>query len=157
EAISRPHFARENSATGDVLAFWSSPSRVPPRQVTQAFMKVLFVTRKYPPMVGGMEALSYFLTTGFPEPKKIVSLGRAQLHLSWFLPSAPLRVALTAPFYDVVHLGDPVLAVVGVVPRFLFRRPVMVTVHGLDITFESKLYQWYSRRFLRGSAYLAIS
>src|SRR5437762_3307765 len=120
-------------------------------------MKVLFITRKYPPMVGGMEALSYFLTTGFPEPKKIVSLGRSQLHLFWFLPYALLRAAVTSPFYDVVHLGDPLLAVVGVVPRFLFRRPVMVTVHGLDITFESKLYQWYSRHFLHASAYLAIS
>jgi phosphatidylinositol alpha-1,6-mannosyltransferase len=120
-------------------------------------MKVLFVTRKYPPMVGGMEAQSYFLTTGFPQPKKIIALGRSQLNLFWFLPYAFLRVALTAPRYDVIHLGDALLGVVGLVPRFLYGRPVFVTVHGLDIAYESKLYQWYSRRFLRGSAYLAVS
>jgi phosphatidylinositol alpha-1,6-mannosyltransferase len=120
-------------------------------------MNVLFVTRKYPPMVGGMEALSYFLTTGFPAPKTIVALCRRQTHLFWFLPYALLRVALTSQRYDVVHLGDPLLGVVGLVPRFLAKRPVFVTVHGLDMTYESRLYQWYFRRFVRGSAYVAIS
>lgn len=120
-------------------------------------MNVLFVSRKYPPMVGGMEALSYHLTTGFPEPRTIISLGRSQKHLVWFLPYALLRVALTAFRYDVVHLGDPLLAVVGIVPRFIFRRPVVVTVHGLDLTYASRLYQWYLRHFLRASSYVAIS
>ena len=36
-------------------------------------MRVLFVTRKYPPRVGGMESLSYGLTTGYPEPKALIA------------------------------------------------------------------------------------
>ncbi len=72
-------------------------------------MKVLFVTRKYPPLIGGMESLSYELTTGFPEPKTIIALKRSQKHLIWFLPYAFVRVALTGYRYDVIHLGDALL------------------------------------------------
>jgi glycosyltransferase involved in cell wall biosynthesis len=120
-------------------------------------MKTLFVTRKYPPTVGGMEAQSYYLTTGFPGPKTIIALRGSQKNLVWFLPYALVRVAFSAFRYDVVHLGDSLLGVVGLVPRFLFRRPVFVTVHGLDMTFGSKLYQFYLKHFLRGSTYVAVS
>jgi phosphatidylinositol alpha-1,6-mannosyltransferase len=120
-------------------------------------MRVLFVTRKYPPKVGGMESLSYELTTGFPEPKTIISLGRSQKHLIWFLPYAVARVALTAHRYDVIHLGDAMLGVVGLVPRALWRRKVAVSVHGLDLTFRSRLYQAYLKLFLRADAFIANS
>lgn len=119
-------------------------------------MNVLFVTRKYPPMVGGMENLSYQLTTGFRSPKSILSLGRSQKHLVWFLPFATLRTAAEARHHDVVHLGDALLGIVGLIPRLL-GRPVAVTVHGLDLTYRSRVYQWYLRRFLNASAYIAVS
>ncbi len=70
-------------------------------------MRVLFVTRKYPPKIGGMESLSYALTTGFAEPKTIIALGRPQSHLVWFLPYVIVRVALSAHRYDVIHLATP--------------------------------------------------
>ena len=47
-------------------------------------MRVLFVTRKYPPKIGGMESLSHSLLTGFPEPKTTITLRRSQKHLIWF-------------------------------------------------------------------------
>jgi len=120
-------------------------------------MRVLFVTRKYPPRVGGMESLSYGLTTGFPEPKSIIALRRSQKHLVWFLPYAVARVALTGHRYDVIHLGDAMLCVAGLVPRVLFRRPVAVSVHGLDLTFPHPLYRAYLRRFLRAEVFIANS
>jgi phosphatidylinositol alpha-1,6-mannosyltransferase len=120
-------------------------------------MKVLFVTRKYPPRIGGMESLSYELTVGFPEPKTIVALGGSQLHLLWFLPYALLRTALSAHKYDVIHLGDALLCSVGFIPRALFGRRVVVSVHGLDLTFSSRLYQLYLRLFLRADAFIANS
>ncbi len=120
-------------------------------------MRVLFVTRKYPPRLGGMESLSWGLTTGFPEPKTIIALGRSQKHLVWFLPYAFVRVALTAFRYDVIHLGDAVLSPLGLIPRFVFRRPVAVSVHGLDMTFRNPLYQAYLKLFLRAEAFIANS
>jgi glycosyltransferase involved in cell wall biosynthesis len=119
-------------------------------------MRVLFVTRKYPPQVGGMENFSYAVTTGFPEPKTIIALGRSQKHLVWFLPYVVARVALSAFRYDVIHLGDPLLCSAGFVPRLL-KRKVAITVHGLDLTFPSRLYQTYLKLFLRAEMYIAIS
>src|SRR5450432_133954 len=103
-------------------------------------MRVLFVTRKYPPRIGGMESLSYALTTGYPEPKTIIALRRSQKHLIWFLPYVIVRVALLAPRYDVIHLGDALLCVAGFVPRVVFRRKVAISVHGLDLTFPRWIY-----------------
>jgi glycosyltransferase involved in cell wall biosynthesis len=120
-------------------------------------MRVLFVTRKYPPRVGGMENFSYAVTTGFPEPKTIIALRRSQKHLFWFLPYAIVRVALSASRYDVIHLGDPLLCAAGFLPRLLLQRPIAITVHGLDLTFASRLYQSYLKLFLRADTYIAIS
>lgn len=120
-------------------------------------MRVLFVTRKYPPRVGGMESLSFGLISGYPEPKGSIALRRSQKHLVWFLPYAIARVALTGHRYDVIHLGDAMLSIAGLVPRVLFKRPVAVSVHGLDITFPNRMYQAYLRRFLRAQAFIANS
>ena len=120
-------------------------------------MRVLFVTRKYPPRVGGMESLSYGLTTGFPEPKTIIALGRSQKHLIWFLPYVIVRLALTAPRYDVIHLGDALLSVAGFLPRVLFKRRVAISVHGLDLTFGVWIYQAYLKLFLRAHVFIANS
>jgi glycosyltransferase involved in cell wall biosynthesis len=119
-------------------------------------MRVLFVTRKYPPKIGGMESLSYALTTGFAEPKKTIALRGSQLHLVWFLPYVVLRVALTAHRYDVIHLGDALLSAAGFVPRS-FGKPVAVSVHGLDLTFRTWIYQTYLKLFLRADAFIANS
>jgi len=50
---------------------------------------------------------------------------------------------------DLVHIGDPVIAPIGWVMKKLFRVPVVVTVHGLDVTFSMGLYQWLIPRLLR--------
>lgn len=120
-------------------------------------MRVLFVTRKYPPRVGGMENLSYHVTTGFSGPKTVIALRRSQLHLWWWLPYAIVRTALAGKSYDVLHLGDPVLAIVGWLPKRLFRRRIVVTLHGLDLTYANPVYQAYLRLFLRADRFVAIS
>lgn len=119
-------------------------------------MRVLFVTRKYPPRVGGMENLSYGLLTGFPEPKTTITWGGSQAHLVWFLPYALLRIALTAHRYDVIHLGDAMLSACGFLPR-LFGKKVAISVHGLDLTFAPRIYQGYLRLFLKADAIIANS
>jgi glycosyltransferase involved in cell wall biosynthesis len=119
-------------------------------------MRVLFVTRKYPPRVGGMESLSYGLTSGYPEPKSILALRRSQKHLVWFYPYAVARVALTAHRYDVIHLGDALLSAAGCLPA-LCGKPIAISVHGLDLTWPNRLYQAYLKLFLRASAFIANS
>src|SRR6478609_2967214 len=119
-------------------------------------MRVLFVTRKFPPRVGGMESLSHGLLTGFPEPKTTITWGGSQAHLVWFLPYVFLRVAFTAHRYDVIHLGDAMLCAAGLLPRW-FGKKVAISVHGLDLTFRLRIYQAYLKLFLRADAFIANS
>jgi glycosyltransferase involved in cell wall biosynthesis len=119
--------------------------------------RVLFLTRKYPPMIGGLETLSYNLTTGYHGPKTIVPLGRLQRHLVWFLPYVSLRVLLTGHAYDVIHVGDPMLTLAGRIGRAIWRKPVVMCVHGLDLVYGSKLYQAYLKAFMYADTYVAIS
>ena len=120
-----------------------------------------FVTRKYPPRFGGMELLSWELTTrlGRRRPSRVLALRRGTPWLPLFVVASAFRIVAAARRGDValVHLGDPVLAPLGRLAR-RFGIPVCVTVHGLDVTFAHPLY----RRWLRGSferldAYVCIS
>jgi phosphatidyl-myo-inositol dimannoside synthase len=120
------------------------------------------VTRKHPPSVGGMQQLSYHLVTELAHlrPVQVLAWGRGQWGLPWFMLQAFARLlpALAFGRVSVLHLGDPVLAALAVVPRW-FGVPVAVTVHGLDIEHPSRLYQLYLRLFFWGrlQAYVCIS
>jgi len=129
----------------------------PPRAKPAGELRVLFLTRKYPPMIGGLETLSYNLTTGYQGPKTIVPLGRLQRHLLWFLPYVSLRVLFTGYRYDLVHVGDPMLALAGRIAHVVWRRKVVMCVHGLDLVYGHRLYQAYLRLFMYADTYVAIS
>ena len=111
------------------------------------------LTRKHLPSVGGMQRLSFELVSGLRalRPVKVLAWGRGQWGLPLFLIWAFARMvpALLRGRVSVVHLGDPVLAVLAWLPR-LFRVPVAVTVHGLDITWPFRPYQAYLQMFFWG-------
>ncbi len=107
---------------------------------------ILFITRKHPPSVGGMQKLSYQLIQAVRQRTKtqVVAWGGSQVFLPVFLPYAFLRAVLVLAIrrdVALIHLGDPVLAPLGVVLKRWFHRPVVVTVHGLDVIFPHLLYQ----------------
>lgn len=120
------------------------------------------LTRKHPPSVGGMQLLSYELAKNLRalRPVTVLSWGRGQWGLPLFFIYAFARLvpALVRGRVSVLHLGDPVLAALAWLPR-LFRVPVAVTVHGLDISYPSPIYQAYLRLCFWGrmQAYVCIS
>ena len=120
------------------------------------------LTRKHPPSVGGMQLLSFELVQGLKaiRPAQVLAWGRGQWGLPLFFIYAFARLvpALVRGRVSVLHLGDPVLAALAWLPR-LFRVPVAVTVHGLDISFPSPIYQAYLRLCFWGrmQAYVCIS
>ncbi len=134
-------------------------------------MKVLFVTRKYPPMVGGMEQFSYQLIRHYEkvhdsqDQVDSLVLGKKQIHLLWFFPYVVFRLLFTSLSYDVVHLGDGLIAGAAWLPMklqkifFPRRRPqYYATLHGLDITYIQKFYQYYFKGFCRSlDTYICIS
>jgi len=133
--------------------------------------RIIFVTRKYPPQVGGMENLSYNLTNFYPGEKTIIALRNKQIHLLWFIPYAIVRSLISLRGVETVHLGDPVLAIVGFFINTLSPKKTFVEVHGLDIIFSfyfleknplkkliRRIYHLYLKLFLsKGWSYICIS
>lgn len=108
-------------------------------------MKVLYVTRKFPPSVGGMEKAAYELYSALKEltPVRLVSYGGPNKYLPVVYPWLFLR-ALAATIGwrpDVIYLQDGVLAPMGAVLHVLTRKPIVMSIHGLEATYEHKLYK----------------
>ena len=106
---------------------------------------ILFITRKYPPSVGGMEQLSYHLTQNVDQrvATQVIKWGGRQIWLPLFIPFALVQALLILQIKPVtlIHLGDLVLAPLGLLLRLVARRPVVANAHGLDVIYPSKLYQ----------------
>jgi glycosyltransferase involved in cell wall biosynthesis len=104
-----------------------------------------------------MEQLSYRITTLVGVRRQVMAMPGSQRNLVWWLPVTALRAAVAARRVEVVHLGDAVLSLVGVLVKVISRTPVVMTVHGLDLTFPSAVYQWYLRWFCRPDLVIANS
>ena len=116
-------------------------------------MNVLFITRKYPPSKGGMEKINHGIISNFPEldNAKIISWGRSQKLIPFFIVWAFLKsfYLLTFKKIDLVHFGDAALSFMASVIKKVFKVPVTVTTHGLDLTFDNKLYQFMIQKTLK--------
>lgn len=109
-------------------------------------MKLLFITRKYPPKVGGMEKVSFALANEFSKrvDTTIISWGKSQKYLPYFLLAALVKSIFLIPSkkIDHIHLGDALLSPLGLFLKIFFKIKTTVTVHGLDITFKFLPYQF---------------
>lgn len=107
--------------------------------------EILFLSRNYPPQIGGLETYSYNLirTVGRRHAISKIVLRKPKKHLLWFLPYAVLKAVPLIRKERIcrVHLCDGFLATAGVLLKSLLPVTVSVTVHGLDITFRNSLYQ----------------
>lgn len=110
-------------------------------------MKVLFLTRKFPPSVGGMEQFAFSLTKSYGQGSRVWKWGGANWHLIWWVPWVALKLCL-GKRADVIHLMDGVLAPFAPLAK-LYRRKVVVTIHGLEVTYPNPVYQLLFRFGLR--------
>lgn len=110
-------------------------------------MKILFITRKFPPSVGGMETHAYELYQELAKQNEVDLLkwGGSNKLLPvvypWLLVQAVVRAWVRKPAPDVIYLQDGIMAPLGWIVKLVARRPTVVTVHGLDITFKNPLFQ----------------
>lgn len=132
--------------------------------------RVLAITRAYGTRAGGMERLSYELlhhlqrdpalklTILAHQPHPSRPLWRNRIAGAFFVITVIPQAMRAARSCDVVLLGDPVLSLLGWLVQRLLKKPVVVTVHGLDITYNRFLYPLYLRLFFRRfAAYVCIS
>lgn len=108
-----------------------------------ASLRILFISRKHPPSVGGMQRLSYQLITAMRARATVqaITWGGSQLALPLFLVYAFLRGLFLARRAEIIHAGDPLVTPAALMLARLYRLPVVVTVHGLDLTFNFPGYQ----------------
>jgi len=109
---------------------------------------ILFITRTYPPVLGGLEMLSYNLTTTVKKfsPTFIIKNLYGKKALPFFIPWAFVKAILILLFKDVkvVHLSDGVLAPIGYALKLFFPRiKLAITIHGLDLTYVENLPIYY--------------
>lgn len=125
--------------------------------------KVLCITRKYPPIVGGMENFCYHVFSGLASENietKIIALKRKQKNLLWFFPYTVFYVIFNIHKYDAVIIGDSLLCFLGIISNLFSKRTKrIIVIYGLDILYNNALYQVYLKTFLAKSAdiYVPIS
>ena len=109
-------------------------------------MRILCISRKYPPSIGGMQRMNYELITRLAaeEEALVIAWGGSQLFLPLFLLRALFRSLLMFPRRsrpDIIYLGDALLAPLGLLLKTVLNRPATATVHGRDVTFRFPLYR----------------
>ncbi len=116
-------------------------------------LRILFVSRAYPPIFGGIENQNYGIAHALKNitPTTIIANTRGKKALLFFLPYALIKILFFLPKNDVVLFGDGVLAPLGRVAHLFYPHKKFVSiVHGLDITYAKK-------SSLLGKAYRAIN
>lgn len=112
---------------------------------TSDLPRILFLTRRYPPCIGGIETHCYELYSRLKtrRPVRLIALRRQSLlHLAWFLPFCVLATfwLLLLRRVDVVYFGDGVVGALAPLLRLFFRKThFAVTIYGLEMTYRSSL------------------
>jgi phosphatidylinositol alpha-1,6-mannosyltransferase len=109
-------------------------------------MKLLCISRKYPPSIGGMQRMNYEIIRRLAAATDatVIKWGGSQLFLIPFLFWALFRSLFLLPRGkrpDIIYLGDALLSPIGFLLKIILRRPVAVTAHGRDLTFRFPLYR----------------
>lgn len=122
--------------------------------------KILFITRNYPPLVGGMEMLSWKLTQHLPAGWSLLLAGPWGASASCppalrvleapaspyplFLAVTLIRAAAAARRYrvDYVVAGSGAVAPLARLAARAAGCGYAVLVHGLDLVIRSRLYRW---------------
>lgn len=115
-------------------------------------LKILFISRAYPPTVGGIENQNYELATwlGKASEVKIIANTRGRKFLPFFAPYALLRALFLMPKYDALVIGDGTLAILSWIIKLFYKKPTLCVVHGLDINYGSaSLGVWYEKILIK--------
>jgi glycosyltransferase involved in cell wall biosynthesis len=107
--------------------------------------QTLFLSRKYPPQRGGMEsaAINLYSHLAPVRPTKLVKFGRRNSWLPFVVPLLGIRGLWHGlrPDTDAILLQDGVLAPLGVILGVLTRKPILVIIHGLEVTHTGGVFR----------------
>jgi phosphatidylinositol alpha-1,6-mannosyltransferase len=98
-------------------------------------LKILFVTRSYPPVVGGMETFAFELHQSLAEKaqvKLIAARGRGLKLVLLFMETLVFTLFRSQKF-DVVYANDLLTNFFCLPAKLLWKKPLVASVHGLDL------------------------
>lgn len=104
-------------------------------------MRILFISRAFPPITGGIENQNAALALWLPRHATVRTIANhgGKIMLPLFTLRAFFQGLFLLPSSDVILLGDGVLAPLGFAFRvFARKKPIAVVLHGLDLTFATK-------------------
>lgn len=104
-------------------------------------MRILFISRAYPPVIGGIENQNAGIAKYLAKetPMRTLANTRGKKFLPVFLPWATLRALFLMRDYDALLLGDGVLGPIGALLSIVYpKKKFFSIIHGLDITFAKK-------------------
>ncbi|MEN8252085.1 MAG: glycosyltransferase family 4 protein [Patescibacteria group bacterium] len=115
-------------------------------------LKILFISRAYPPVTGGIENQNYELSQQLPKitPTKTIANKHGKKFLPFFLVYLFIILPTIAKKYDVILLGDGVLGIVCWWTKLFYKdKKIACIVHGLDLTYKNNFYQkWWVQKFI---------
>ncbi len=124
-------------------------------------MKILVVSHKYPPSIGGMQKHCFELVNGLSKNHTVLTLVSGEKSKLGFFLTVRRRIKSLLKLHDdidLVYLNDGLMAfVLGSYIQNL-KMPVFMTAHGLDIVFPVKFYQkWINKKLSRLTGIVAVS
>jgi len=114
-------------------------------------MKLLFIARTYPPLVGGMERFAYNFYNSYKKLGDIDLLsnpGGTKTLIPFFFKAVYFLIK-NSKNYDVTHFSDAILSPIIPVIRVFSKAKISFTVHGLDVVYSRYGYQFLIPFFLR--------
>jgi len=126
-------------------------------------MRILFVTRKYPPKTGGMEQVAFHLQAALSKTNEVDLVANAS-GKNWRFPVTYAVLSARAFVHglrnkpDVIYLQDGIMATLGWLLKLVLGRPAVITIHGLEATYQNPLYRLIVTPFIRrADALVAVS
>ena len=114
-------------------------------------LKILFIARTYPPLVGGMErfASDFYRYLGELTDVHLIANRIGKKHVPWFFLRVCFYLIFNAKQFDLIHFNDAILTPLIPIIRLFSKARVTVTVHGLDVIYDKLGYQKLVIPFLR--------
>jgi glycosyltransferase involved in cell wall biosynthesis len=112
--------------------------------------RLLFVTRNYPPRIGGMEKYAYDLYHALKSDLCVDLLkhDRGKLYLPFFIIRCLLFLLVRGKRYTHIHFGDAVLSPLAWIAKQTTHARISTTVHALDVIYNNRVYQFIVPRCL---------
>ena len=125
-------------------------------------MKILFFSHQYPPAIGGVENHAFQLYTGLSQQHEVIPLiyDNQEGRFTFFrkLEQRIKKKLIQHPDIDLIYVNEGLLA--GLVAKIKKWTSVKIvaTVHGLDVVFPNRMYQYFIyRRLNRLDGLIAVS